>query len=64
MKRYYDEQWNIMFDRLRAFKDVNGHVMVPKRYPADPRLGTWVSLGSSAAAALERFIDSHTFLFT
>jgi hypothetical protein len=64
MKRYYDEQWNIMFDRLRAFKDVNGHVMVPKRYPAHPRLGTWVSLGSSSAAALERFIDSHTFLFT
>lgn len=39
MKRYYDKQWDSMFDRLRAFKEVNGHCMVPKRYPADPRLG-------------------------
>lgn len=42
MKRYYDKQWDAMFDRLQAFKQANGHCMVPKRYSADPRLGTWV----------------------
>ncbi|KAG7356875.1 helicase domain protein [Nitzschia inconspicua] len=42
MKRYYDKQWDSMFDRLKAFKEVNGHCIVPKRYPADARLGTWV----------------------
>jgi Helicase associated domain len=39
MKRYYDKQWDGMFERLKAFKEANGHCMVPKRYNADPRLG-------------------------
>jgi Helicase associated domain len=43
MKRYYDKQWDSMFDRLKAFKEANGHCIVPKRYPADIKLGTWVS---------------------
>jgi hypothetical protein len=42
MKRYYDKQWDQMFSRLMAFKEANGHCMVPKRYPADMKLGTWV----------------------
>ena len=42
MKRYYDKQWDSMFERLKAFKEQNGHVMVPKRYPVDIKLGTWV----------------------
>lgn len=41
MKKYYDKQWESMFDRLKAFKEVNGHCIVPKRYPADSKLGTW-----------------------
>jgi hypothetical protein len=42
MKRYYDKQWDQMFGRLLAFKEANGHCMVPKRYPPDMKLGTWV----------------------
>jgi hypothetical protein len=42
MKRYYDKQWDSMFDRLKAFKEINGHCMIPKRYPPDVKLGTWV----------------------
>ena len=42
MKRYYDKQWDQMFERLLKFKEENGHCLVPKRYPVDQRLGTWV----------------------
>jgi hypothetical protein len=42
MKRYYDRQWDQMFGRLLQFKQANGHCMVPKRYPPDMKLGTWV----------------------
>lgn len=42
MKRYYDKQWDQMFERLLAFRDENGHCMVPKRFPPDMKLGTWV----------------------
>ena len=39
----YDEQWNIMFDRLMKYKRKFDHVMVPNRYKEDPPLGQWVS---------------------
>ena len=42
MKRYYDKQWDQMFQRLLQFKEANGHCRVPKRYAADTKLGTWV----------------------
>jgi len=42
MKRYYDRQWEAVFDKLMKFKEDNGHCLVPKRYPPDPKLGTWV----------------------
>jgi hypothetical protein len=42
MKRYYDKQWQDMFDLLLEFKAKNGHTMVPKRYPQNPRLANWV----------------------
>jgi len=42
MKRYYDKQWDNMFERLLKFKEKSGHCMVPKRYPPDLKLGTWV----------------------
>ncbi len=42
MKRYYDKQWDQMFDRLVEFKAKQGHCLVPKRYPDDMKLGTWV----------------------
>lgn len=42
MKRYYDKQWGQMFRRLLDYKEANGHCMVPKRYPPDVKLGTWV----------------------
>jgi hypothetical protein len=38
MKRYYDKQWDAMFDRLMKFKEENGHCMVPKRYPPEMKL--------------------------
>jgi hypothetical protein len=42
MRRYYDRQWDVMFDKLLKFKEENGHCLVPKRYPEDQRLSTWV----------------------
>ncbi|KAL3936285.1 MAG: hypothetical protein SGBAC_008367 [Bacillariaceae sp.] len=42
MKRYYDKQWDQMFQRLLQFKEATGHCRVPKRYQADTKLGTWV----------------------
>lgn len=42
MKKFYDKQWDQMFERLLQFKAETGHVMVPKRYPNDAKLGTWV----------------------
>lgn len=42
MKRYYDRQWDAMFEKLLQFKGQNGHCLVPKRYPPDVKLGTWV----------------------
>ena len=38
MKRYYDRQWDAMFDKLLKFRDETGHVMVPKRYPPEIKL--------------------------
>jgi hypothetical protein len=54
MKRHYDKHWESMFDRLKAFKDSNGHCFVPKRYPADLKLGTWVSLKFSFSVLLRQ----------
>ena len=42
MKRYYDRQWNAMFEKLLKFKEEHGNCLVPKRYPPDIKLGTWV----------------------
>lgn len=28
----YDDQWDTMYERLRSFKEMNGHCLVPKRY--------------------------------
>eukprot|EP00429_Kryptoperidinium_foliaceum_P036643 CAMPEP_0176178096 /NCGR_PEP_ID=MMETSP0120_2-20121206/91256_1 /TAXON_ID=160619 /ORGANISM="Kryptoperidinium foliaceum, Strain CCMP 1326" /LENGTH=1067 /DNA_ID=CAMNT_0017516245 /DNA_START=166 /DNA_END=3371 /DNA_ORIENTATION=+ len=41
MKRYYDKQWDSMFQQLLDFKQKYGHVNVPKRYPENLKLGTW-----------------------
>jgi hypothetical protein len=38
MRRYYDKQWDQMFERLLAFKASTTHCMVPKRYPPDVKL--------------------------
>eukprot|EP00550_Attheya_septentrionalis_P004429 CAMPEP_0198283158 /NCGR_PEP_ID=MMETSP1449-20131203/2828_1 /TAXON_ID=420275 /ORGANISM="Attheya septentrionalis, Strain CCMP2084" /LENGTH=1129 /DNA_ID=CAMNT_0043979683 /DNA_START=92 /DNA_END=3481 /DNA_ORIENTATION=+ len=42
MKRYYDRQWDEMFQSLLKYKEENGSCLVPKRYPPDMKLGTWV----------------------
>lgn len=42
MKRYYDRQWDNMFEKLLKYKEEHGHCLVPKRYPPDVKLGTWV----------------------
>jgi hypothetical protein len=36
-------QWHVMFDRLKKFKEQNGHCLVPNRYREDRSLGSWVS---------------------
>jgi hypothetical protein len=35
--------FDIMFDRLAAYRDEHGHPNVPVKHPADPQLGNWVS---------------------
>jgi hypothetical protein len=44
-----------MFQRLSAFRDCHGHCLVPKGYPEDPLLASWVerirSLGRQEAAS-------------
>jgi hypothetical protein len=41
-KKVNNEQWDTMFERLKAYKAQHGDCLVPKRYTADPKLGTWV----------------------
>lgn len=35
--------WNIMFEKLRKYKETYGNCIVPRGFPLDPRLATWVS---------------------
>lgn len=42
MKRYYDRQWDTMIEKLLKYKELYGHCLVPKRFPPDMKLGTWV----------------------
>jgi Helicase associated domain len=39
---FLSTQWDQMFARLLKFKEETGHCMVPKRYPPEAKLGTWV----------------------
>jgi superfamily II DNA or RNA helicase len=34
--------WEDKFTELQAFKEENGHCAVPKRYPPNPSLGSWI----------------------
>ena len=43
MKRYFDKQWDEMFQRLLLYREQHGNTLCPKRYPPDPRLGTWAA---------------------
>jgi Helicase associated domain len=36
----YDEQWNIMYERLIAYHDTNGHFVVSRK--EDPQLLAWI----------------------
>lgn len=38
MKRFYDKQWETMFERLLAYKKEFGNTRVPKLYCNDPKL--------------------------
>ena len=37
-----DIKFDMMVEKLKAFKQVNGHCCVPQRYAEDPALGRWV----------------------
>jgi hypothetical protein len=41
-RRYQDDQWDEIFERLKFFKEKTGHCLVPKRFSEDPKLGAWV----------------------
>jgi Helicase associated domain len=47
-RKSYDDQWDAMFECMRAFKVKHGHCLVPKRYKDDPKLGTWVDTQRTA----------------
>lgn len=38
MKRFYDKQWDQMFDRLLEYQKTFGNTRVPRQYPDDPKL--------------------------
>lgn len=37
-----EEAWQILYERLVAFKGTHGHCNVPRRHPEDPKLANWV----------------------
>ena len=39
----HEVQWLEMLDELRVYKEINGDTLVPKLYPVNPSLGSWVS---------------------
>lgn len=41
-KKLNNEQWDSNFEKLIEYKREHGDCLVPKRYAADPKLGTWV----------------------
>jgi hypothetical protein len=41
-KKVNNEQWDLTFTRLISYKGLHGDCLVPKRFAADPKLGTWV----------------------
>lgn len=42
-RRMQTDKWDAMFSRLTEFHVANGHVRVPQIYPADKKLGLWVT---------------------
>ncbi len=38
LKKVHNEQWNEMLERLKAYRAQNGDCLVPKRFPADPKV--------------------------
>lgn len=36
------DKWDSYFEKLKAFKEQNGHTKVPRNYAEDPALGVWV----------------------
>lgn len=41
-KPFHEEKWSYHFQELRAFKEANGHCLVPHTYPEKPHLARWV----------------------
>ena len=39
----HEARWEVMYDRLVAYKEKHGHCLVPNRHKEDFRLGSWVS---------------------
>ena len=42
MKKHYEKQWQDMFQMLLKYREEHGDCMVPRKYPALPKLGSWV----------------------
>lgn len=57
MKKVHNEQWNEMLERLKAYRAQHGDCLVPKRFPADPKLGTWVETQRVQFKRLPRVFD-------
>ena len=38
-----EDRWNAMFEKLKDFKEVNGHFHVPCSYKTDPPFSKWVT---------------------
>ena len=58
----YDDQWDAMFERLRAYKERHGDCLVPKRCASDPKLGTWVDTQRVQKKKMEKHLASQNEL--
>lgn len=49
-----EAQWQQMFDELKVFKECEGHCRVPRSYPKNPQLATWVTSQRGSRHTLSR----------
>src|SRR5690606_34027930 len=50
-KSVRDSRWEVMFNKLVAYRKQHGNCTVPQNWPENPQLSNWVSVQRRTAAA-------------